>query len=253
MNIVNLPRYVFAGMASLVLHAAILFVADEKQAFAATAGNQSSSVAVNLVAVKPQPPAAKVEPQHPPVKKKPVVEEAKKPQPEPIQREKVHKPVKKEAIKPPVKAQPVKAKQTPTVATDKVETQAEQTEVQPAEVKQNVAEDPQPSSKPTPARSAQGASSLPVLVDRPSYLERPVPPKYPRLAQKRGIEGTAMIEIWLDEKGEQIKSVLIASSGAEMLDNAALKATKAWRFSPHVENGRRMPSRIRVPVRFSLD
>ncbi|WP_353956360.1 energy transducer TonB [Vibrio navarrensis] len=252
MNIVNLPRYVFAGMASLVLHAAILFVADEKQAFAATAGNQSSSVAVNLVAVKPQPPAAKVEPQHPPVKKKPVVEEAKKPQPAPVQREKVHKPVKKEAIKPPV-ARPVKAKQTPTVATDKVETQAEQTEVQPAEVKQNVAEDPQPSSKPTPAQSAQGASSLPVLVDRPSYLERPVPPKYPRLAQKRGIEGTAMIEIWLDEKGEQIKSVLIASSGAEMLDNAALKATKAWRFSPHVENGRRMPSRIRVPVRFSLD
>nr|WP_158136860.1 energy transducer TonB [Vibrio navarrensis] len=248
----NLPRYVFAGMASLVLHAAILFVADEKQAFAATAGNQSSSVAVNLVAVKPQPPAAKVEPQHPPVKKKPVVEEAKKPQPAPVQREKVHKPVKKEAIKPPV-ARPVKAKQTPTVATDKVETQAEQTEVQPAEVKQNVAEDPQPSSKPTPAQSAQGASSLPVLVDRPSYLERPVPPKYPRLAQKRGIEGTAMIEIWLDEKGEQIKSVLIASSGAEMLDNAALKATKAWRFSPHVENGRRMPSRIRVPVRFSLD
>ncbi|MBE4599097.1 hypothetical protein BOO33_02940 [Vibrio navarrensis] len=223
----NLPRYVFAGMASLVLHAAILFVADEKQAFAATAGNQSSSVAVNLVAVKPQPA--------------------------PVQREKVHKPVKKGAIKPPAKTQPVKAKQTPTVATDKVETQAEQAEVQPAEVKQNVAEDPQPSSKPTPAQSAQGASSLPVLVDRPSYLERPVPPKYPRLAQKRGIEGTAMIEIWLDEKGEQIKSVLIASSGAEMLDNAALKATKAWRFSPHVENGRRMPSRIRVPVRFSLD
>ncbi|KGK19757.1 hypothetical protein EA25_20315 [Vibrio navarrensis] len=249
----NLPRYVFAGMASLVLHAAILFVADEKQAFAATAGNQSSSVAVNLVAVNPQPPAAKVEPQPPTIEKQPVVKEVKKPQPTPVKQEKAHKPVKKEAIKPPAKTQPIKAKQTPPVATDKAETQTEHTKVQPKEVNQTVAEDPQPSSKPTPVQSAQGASSLPILLDRPSYLERPVQPKYPRLAQKRGIEGTAMIEIWLDEKGEQIKSVLIASSGAEMLDNAALKATKAWRFSPHVENGRRMPSRIRVPVRFSLD
>ena len=62
-----------------------------------------------------------------------------------------------------------------------------------------------------------------------------------------------MYEVWLDENGNQVKQVLISSSGATILDNSALKAIKQWEFSPNIVNGQKMAYRVRLPVRFKLD
>ncbi|MEZ8386995.1 energy transducer TonB, partial [Vibrio splendidus] len=134
---------------------------------------------------------------------------------------------------------------------------------------------PEPKSKPTPqpekladkkvdrnlAESAnqpqevnQGVSNQePVLVTKPSFSSRPTPPNYPRQARRRGVEGVATYEVWLDAEGKQIKQALVNSSGALMLDNAALDAIKQWKFSPHTVNGRAIAHRVQIPVRFRLD
>lgn len=62
-----------------------------------------------------------------------------------------------------------------------------------------------------------------------------------------------MYEVWLDENGDQVRQILISSSGATILDNSALKAIKKWKFSPHIVNGQKMAHRVRLPVRFKLD
>ncbi len=121
------------------------------------------------------------------------------------------------------------------------------------QVEKKAANEPVPEQKTTTASQSKGVSSQPVLVDRPTFVSQPVQPRYPRSARKRGIEGVALYEIWLDENGNQIKQVLIESSGADMLDNSALRAIKQWQFSPHISGGQQVAHRVQIPVRFKLD
>ncbi|GLR05640.1 hypothetical protein GCM10007906_32280 [Vibrio hyugaensis] len=231
----NLQRYVIAGGASLAIHAALLFVSQETKVFAMPAGNPASTVSLNLVSA-PKPVKAQPEPKPEPVKKpieKPVVKkEAIKKKP----------PVKKkpEPIKPPKKPQPTKpvAKKDP----------------EPKEkVEKKVAKEPVQEQKAAPTNESKGATSEPVLVDKPTFVSQPVQPRYPRSARKRGIQGVALYEIWLDANGNQVKQVLIESSGAEMLDASALRAIKQWEFSPHISGGQQVAHRVQIPVRFKLD
>nr|WP_238925444.1 energy transducer TonB [Vibrio sp. S11_S32] len=84
-------------------------------------------------------------------------------------------------------------------------------------------------------------------------MSPPTKPRYPRLAQRKGIEGTATYEIWLDKNGHQIKQTLLSSSGANLLDKAALDAIKKWKFTPQKVNGIAMAHRVQIPIRFKLD
>ncbi len=99
----------------------------------------------------------------------------------------------------------------------------------------------------------KGVSEQPILIDQPDFISPPTKPRYPRLAQRKGIEGTATYEIWLDETGQQIKRTLVSSSGANMLDAAALDAIKKWKFTPRKVNGISMAHRVQIPIRFKLD
>ncbi|RZR37282.1 energy transducer TonB [Vibrio vulnificus] len=207
----NLPRYLFAGSLSLMLHAAFISAKEQAVIFQTNAGSDSASVSLNLVS-------------NPPPSSNNVVEKNVEP---------------KEETKPPTKPKPKKP----------VEPKKEVAKPEPAEHKT-----PKGADNDQPASSAsQGVSSQPTLIEKPSFMEKPVQPKYPRVAQKRGIEGTALFELWIDEQGKLTQLLLITSSGAKMLDDAARKAIQQWKFTPHAENGQKMPSRVRVPVRFSLD
>nr|WP_216614175.1 energy transducer TonB [Vibrio rotiferianus] len=214
------------------------------------AGNPTSSVSLNLVSA-PKPvqtaptPQEVVEEKQPEPKKQP---EAKKPKPAPVKKT-VEKPiVKKEAVKKkPVenKPEPVKKPQPPKPVAKK--------DPQPKEkVEEKIAKEPQP-QQAAPNNQSKGATSQPVMVDQPAFVSQPVQPRYPRSARKRGIEGVALYEVWLDANGNQIKQVLIESSGAEMLDVSALRAIKQWQFSPHISGGQKVAHRVQIPVRFKLD
>ncbi len=95
----------------------------------------------------------------------------------------------------------------------------------------------------TAARIIQKASPL--------YQINP-PPKYPRLARRRGYEGVVILEVFVDESGHAKKVMLLSSSGHSLLDKAALKAVRKWRFQPGSRDGIPEAMNVQVPVRFQL-
>lgn len=99
-----------------------------------------------------------------------------------------------------------------------------------------------PSSPPT-AQVIQKATPL--------YQINP-PPPYPRQARRRGFEGFVLLSVLVDEKGAAAEVAVFRSSGHAILDEAALKAVRHWRFKAGSVNGRQTPMRVTVPVRFQL-
>lgn len=86
----------------------------------------------------------------------------------------------------------------------------------------------------------------------PSFATPPPQPNYPRIARKKGLEGTATIEVMFNELGEQLTLTLVKSSGFSLLDQAAIEAVEAWQFaapSPTLASH----YRVRVPIRFALN
>lgn len=266
----NVPRYVIAGGASLVIHAALLFVAQESKVFAMPAGSQSNTVSINFTP-KSAPSPAQQKTITEPVEPEPIKETVSQAEPKPVE----PKAVEPKQAKPTPKKKAITNKPQPKKVEKKV---VEKKPIQKKPVTQKKVvkkERPEPKSKPTPqpekladkkidrnlAESAnqpqevnQGVSNQePVLVTKPSFSSRPTPPNYPRQARRRGVEGVATYEVWLDAEGKQIKQALVNSSGALMLDNAALDAIKQWKFSPHTVNGRAIAHRVQIPVRFRLD
>ncbi|MCF7484418.1 MULTISPECIES: TonB family protein [Vibrio] len=266
----NVPRYVIAGGASLVIHAALLFVAQESKVFAMPAGSQSNTVSINFTP-KSTPSPAQQKTITEPVEPEPIKETVSQAEPKPVE----PKAVEPKQAKPTPKKKAITNKPQPKKVEKKV---VEKKPIQKKPVTQKKVvkkERPEPKSKPTPQPEkladkkvdknmdesanqpqevSQGVSNQePVLVTKPSFSSRPTPPNYPRQARRRGVEGVATYEVWLDAEGKQIKQALVNSSGALMLDNAALDAIKQWKFSPHTVNGRAIAHRVQIPVRFRLD
>ncbi len=86
----------------------------------------------------------------------------------------------------------------------------------------------------------------------PLYQSNP-PPAYPRMARRRGLEGTVTLAVTVLKDGSVNKVRLHKSSGHTLLDKSALKTVKRWRFSPGTKNGRPATMEVLVPVRFNLD
>ena len=61
-------------------------------------------------------------------------------------------------------------------------------------------------------------------------------PIYPPVARERGMEGSPVVELWIDEKGHVMDVAIVESAGA-MLDGAVLEAVAAWTFRPATVKG----------------
>jgi protein TonB len=90
-----------------------------------------------------------------------------------------------------------------------------------------------------------------VTYARPRYKHNP-PPRYPRIAKRRGYEGRTVLQVEVFETGEVGTIVISQSSGFDVLDQAALKSVKHWTFVPGTENGKPVRQWVAVPVRFDL-
>jgi protein TonB len=84
-----------------------------------------------------------------------------------------------------------------------------------------------------------------------SSLRRSYP--YPLSAKRRGIEGTVILEVWVDAAGAILRAKVGKSSGHEVLDEAALAAVRevARVPPPPMELGWTERS-ITVPFRYRL-
>ena len=84
-----------------------------------------------------------------------------------------------------------------------------------------------------------------------SYLNNPRP-AYPPMARKLGIEGVVLLRVDVSAKGTPDKIVIAQSSGASLLDEAAIKAVQGWTFVPARRGDSPIPHPVEVPIRFQL-
>jgi len=251
-------RYLCAGFLSVAIHFLMFAPLFEQPVMALPLTQQSQSVSVSFVTpVKPAP--KKVEPPAP-VKPEPVVKAKPEPvvQKKPVQKTQKKRIVKEKTVTKKIKKEtpkPVKkvVKQKPVKPTPVVKKQTAKVVEPKKVVKETAAPAPVIQKPQVAAKKTNGLQDKPQLIQKSRFLSKPIPPKYPRSAKRRGVEGTVTYEVWLDEKGKQVKQLLKDSSGAKTLDAAALKAIKKWKFSPHTINGQQVAHRIYIPISFKLD
>lgn len=70
-------------------------------------------------------------------------------------------------------------------------------------------------------------------------------PAYPDFARERAMEGSPVVELWINEAGDVMDVAIVESAGA-LLDDAVLQAVAAWRFSPATLDG--VPVSVRMTV-----
>ena len=189
--------------------------------------------------------SAPVEPE--PIEEEPI-EEAKvepepEPEPEPIPEPKVEAqpepapiPAPKPVVKPKPKPKPV------------VKPKPQPKPVQKAE--------PKPQAKPKPQKpqaSAPGSQNAYVPpTSTAAYLRNPKP-AYPGLAQRRGMQGVVLLLVEVSAKGYPTTVKVKKTSGFMLLDKAALKAVRSWRFAPAKRGSLPVAASVEVPIRFTLN
>lgn len=99
------------------------------------------------------------------------------------------------------------------------------------------------------AAQPSGVSELDSL---PRKLHAPSP-QYPYLARKNQWEGVTVLEIAVRADGSIGEITVVRSSGYRVLDQAAVKTVKGWRYRPAFKNGKPVTWPVRVRIKFVLE
>ena len=89
------------------------------------------------------------------------------------------------------------------------------------------------------------------------YDDPPVPrsridPVYPEIAQEAGIEGTVIVQAFINAKGIVEETIILKGVPNTGLDEAAAKAIMKTRFRPAKQRDRPVGVWISIPVHFTL-
>ena len=134
-------------------------------------------------------------------------------------------------------------------------------EVQPIASESLIAVAPRPavSSNPVPAlpkaghgarrANTAGGSGGAGHFEAPQYRNCP-PPPYPREARTLRAEGTTLLLVTVDPRGNPARVSIRRGSGSTILDAAAVSAVKRWQFTPGKVGDRAVSAEVEVPVRF---
>jgi len=81
---------------------------------------------------------------------------------------------------------------------------------------------------------------------------RPIKPKYTEIAQEAGIEGTVVVQVFVDKRGRVKETVILKGIPNTGLDEAATQAIRLVRFKPARQRERAVGVWISIPVNFRL-
>ncbi|MDE0030507.1 MAG: energy transducer TonB [Deltaproteobacteria bacterium] len=87
----------------------------------------------------------------------------------------------------------------------------------------------------------------------PVRYARTVKPRYPRKARRAGWEGTTLLKVLVNPDGAPGRVTVERTSGFDVLDEAAVKAVRRWRFHPARRGVAPLSSWVRIPVAFRLE
>jgi protein TonB len=99
-----------------------------------------------------------------------------------------------------------------------------------------------------------GGAQLPIV--GPSYAAaylNNTPPRYPAMARRMRLQGTAMIRVLVDTDGHPEHVRLERTSGVGVLDEAALEAVQHWTFVPARQGTAPIHAEVDVPLSFRLE
>ncbi|XUK66277.1 energy transducer TonB [Pseudomonas yamanorum] len=211
-------------IAHLGLFALLVTQSSNKEITLTTAA--AASVRVSMVAPPPPPPVEII----------PIP-----PAPQVLTSEKAERTVAVEKPKPIVKPKPIpKPKPVPKVEPPPV------VQAKPVE--------------PVPAPPREAPVSNEKMLDLPASGPKDVQtvgcrvpaPDYPRQARRQKIEGSVLVRLQIDTKGQVESANIARSSGNQDLDEAARKAVMGASCTPYMENGRAIAVRAVQPVSFRL-
>lgn len=77
-------------------------------------------------------------------------------------------------------------------------------------------------------------------------------PHYPLAARRRGMQGRVLLSVMVNEEGKVAHLFIKQSCGYRLLDEAALRAVRQWRFQPASRLGRSVSATVEIPIRFVL-
>lgn len=221
------------AVAAVLLHGGILFSMHwEMPPSVATPAAQEQGVTIDLAPA----PARKSE--------QAAVTKAGEPHPSPPAQHRAEATSAAESIPVPVR----KSVQEKTTSRKQSASRKTAATAHAAKTKKNVDMPVPVSSSTTGAGSSPKAASSPAPVDTHTN-PRPI---YPELARKRGQEGLVRLLAQVDSNGTLIELAVAQSSGYSLLDEAALKAVRRWRFRPGLNNGQAVNGSVIIPVEFRL-
>lgn len=107
-----------------------------------------------------------------------------------------------------------------------------------------------PWDKPPPPPEGPQVKFIPY--DDPPRPLTPIKPKYPEIAQEAGIEGTVIVQVFVDKKGRVKETLILKGIPNTGLDEAAINAVRKTRFKPAKQRERAVGVWISIPVNFRL-
>jgi protein TonB len=113
---------------------------------------------------------------------------------------------------------------------------------------------PASTASTTSASAAQAGGETTAAMNRkaqPDYAYNP-PPEYPMVLRENNIAGIVHMQVLVQTDGSPREINVHKSSGYRLMDEAAVRAVKRWRFLPAIDNGRTSNGWVEFPIRFTL-
>jgi len=88
--------------------------------------------------------------------------------------------------------------------------------------------------------------------DDPPVPLSPIRPKYPKVAKEKGIEGTVVVQVFVNEKGRVTETVILGGTPDSGLNEAAIKAIEKVKFRPARQGNKKVGVWMSIPVNFRL-
>ncbi|MEW5913332.1 MAG: energy transducer TonB [Thermodesulfobacteriota bacterium] len=89
--------------------------------------------------------------------------------------------------------------------------------------------------------------------DREPLVAAQMPPPYPYLARRRGIEGAVTVRFLVDRQGRVQHLSVLGANPPGVFEETVLRTVPHWRFRPGLRQGQAVEAWVETTIRFKLE